>query len=631
MARAKKIADAYVEISARQQRLDADLNSARGKLSRFVTHHRGLFKEMFAGIGKGLLAGAGIAGGIAAFTSLEAAIHHVVGAALEAEASEIKLAATLRSTGNEVHDNVETFNHLADQLRDTASVDRETTRSLVALALNLGITADKAGTFVRAAIGLAEATGGDATSAMEALAKAANGSFRALEKQFPALKKLKTEEEKLDAVQVMAERGLAQRVAQLDGAKGSLDQLKLSTHELAESLGGHLMPAMTSTAQAASFYFKTITEGTFENNVTVAAGEQAILKYYRAWLMVFGLRDAGLGKAIKEIDDQIDKATQERIEADNRLAKIQKQTLSGMDQQNSKAKALKETLLSLSGATDIWRKAQEAVFATKGKKAGATTQAAAGDAVDPITGQAMPTTAAAGGGGSGNTISEAIAALRAGRENGRRGRIGETPAEEFNRLGDRIRQLEREHGTRDGNASAQAQQAIDAARARRKQLEPLIVGEGSVTAGNLRDANERDVRRTRDQNEQARRQAQREKDVMGTYIAQQLEAAGGSDSTGWAAAMVKRSKEFIFNRIENELENKTNQNNANSQRRTDARRDAAGPTIDAERSAAKEQEARAAADKQRLQDEKLNGILGKLDISIPKLIAALNREARFAK
>jgi hypothetical protein len=260
-----KIAGAFVEISTRQQKLDRELGQAKGKVTRFLGETKaaagGVGKSIagaFSSIGGGLLGGLGLGAGFAAFTGIKAGLEGVLDAAIADEKSQEKLRATLRSTGNEVENNAQRINDFADGLRDVANVDDDVTRSLVSLGLNLGIGADKIDDVVEASLGLAEATGGDATDAMEKLIKANQGNWTALQKQLPLLKEMKSQEERLAYVQKIAQQGMEQRRESLKTLGGSTQQLKLATGELAESVGGLLAPAFTSAAQAATKYINAI-------------------------------------------------------------------------------------------------------------------------------------------------------------------------------------------------------------------------------------------------------------------------------------------------------------------------------------------------------------------------------------
>jgi hypothetical protein len=260
-----KIAGAFVEISTRQQKLDRELGQAKGKVTRFLGETKaaagGVGKSIagaFSSIGGGLLGGLGLGAGFAAFTGIKAGLEGVLDAAIADEKSQEKLRATLRSTGNEVENNAQRINDFADGLRDVANVDDDVTRSLVSLGLNLGIGADKIDDVVAASLGLAEATGGDATDAMEKLIKANQGNWTALQKQLPLLKEMKSQEERLAYVQKIAQQGMEQRRESLKTLGGSTQQLKLATGELAESVGGLLAPAFTSAAQAATKYINAI-------------------------------------------------------------------------------------------------------------------------------------------------------------------------------------------------------------------------------------------------------------------------------------------------------------------------------------------------------------------------------------
>jgi hypothetical protein len=240
------LGEAFVDVSVKNR---LNFGSALAQTDKFVASAGSKLKSLSSSVGGGILAGVGIGSGLAAFQTLGGAIATVTEAAIADEQSQSKLRATLLSTGNEVDNNAARINQLADSMRDNANVDDDATRALASYGINLGVSTDKIGDMVTAAMGLAEVTGGDASSAMENLVKANAGNFMALQKQLPLMKQMETAEEKLAYVQKLSKQGMDQRKASLNTLGGSTEQLKLASGELAETIGGMLAPALTKAAQ----------------------------------------------------------------------------------------------------------------------------------------------------------------------------------------------------------------------------------------------------------------------------------------------------------------------------------------------------------------------------------------------
>jgi hypothetical protein len=115
----------------------------------------------------------------------------------------------------------------------------------MAYALNLGVTADSIKEVTKLGIGLAEALfGGDVKAGIEAVAKAQQGNFRALEKLVPALKEAKTAEEKLAIVRRLGIDGFAQAEARAQTFTGTLRQMWENVGDLGETFGGIFLPAL---------------------------------------------------------------------------------------------------------------------------------------------------------------------------------------------------------------------------------------------------------------------------------------------------------------------------------------------------------------------------------------------------
>jgi hypothetical protein len=115
----------------------------------------------------------------------------------------------------------------------------------MAAAINLGVTADQLKAVTQLGIGLGQMFfGGDAAAGIDAMAKAQQGNFRALQKLIPELKNAHTNTEKLAIVQKVAERGFEQAKARADTFSGSVLQLWENVGDVAEVFGGVLTPSL---------------------------------------------------------------------------------------------------------------------------------------------------------------------------------------------------------------------------------------------------------------------------------------------------------------------------------------------------------------------------------------------------
>jgi hypothetical protein len=310
MAKAK-LAEAYVELRAEGE---ARINSAfnRVRADSMKTHAALMqVKNTARGVFLGIAGAFGVHLGL---SELIGFFKDSISKAAELEHAQIKLRASLRATGNEVGHNSAQLFELAKTLEDTTHVSEESALALLSLGINLGIGIDQVGEMTKAAIGLAEATGTDATTAMETLTKATQGNFRALEKQFPAIKRAQTAEEKLALVQKMANQGLQEREALTHSLTGSIEAMNQSLDDMEKSIGGTLAPTAIT-------FFRMFTAHTVESRVAALQLEQTLYAVAQAMIVAASAGVAWSPKIadqIADLDKQIDKATKDAIAADNK-------------------------------------------------------------------------------------------------------------------------------------------------------------------------------------------------------------------------------------------------------------------------------------------------------------------------
>ena len=188
---------------------------------------------------------------VAAYKAIKAAINTVIGSlqswwqayAQQMEA-EAKLTAALRATGQEVDANSKKLKMLASDLQTMTRYGDEALMPLMAMATQLGVGADQMDDAMRAAIGLAEATGMGLEQAIRAVVMAQEGHTEMLGRVIPEIRGLTDEQEKLDAVNKMATAGWQQHVEMTETQIGTYEQLMNRVGDLGELLGEILAPAV---------------------------------------------------------------------------------------------------------------------------------------------------------------------------------------------------------------------------------------------------------------------------------------------------------------------------------------------------------------------------------------------------
>jgi hypothetical protein len=180
----------------------------------------------------------------------------------------------------------------------------DTARELQTLAINLGATGDEVAQLVQASIGLSSALGTDASGAMMALNKAMQGEWAALQKVFPALRRMNSEQEKLAYIQNVAARGFSEQLSAANTLSGTIGGMGIQFGELKEAVGNLIAIPLEPWMRNLSEAIRSLTTGSGLERLQL------------------GLKKAGLefakifGKATQEDIDAVDRQINEAITRD---------------------------------------------------------------------------------------------------------------------------------------------------------------------------------------------------------------------------------------------------------------------------------------------------------------------------
>jgi len=214
-----KIAEAYVDIGARL-----------GGLQKGI----GAVKSAVGGLGKTL---ATTLGPIAAVVGGALAIKAAVTGWMEAEAAAEGLRAALAAHGADVDAILPKYEAFAAQIQSLTTIGDDEVNMLLRTATNLGLVGQAAQDAVSAGIELAEAFGGDVNAATVAVGQALNGSFKALQRNIPALRSATTNAERMAIVNKMAAAGMEQAKAKVNTLGGSWSRFTNAVGNASESIG----------------------------------------------------------------------------------------------------------------------------------------------------------------------------------------------------------------------------------------------------------------------------------------------------------------------------------------------------------------------------------------------------------
>lgn len=242
---AEHLAELFAVIKADSRQFDLALSNVKRSLENVKGHFdklSGYAKYMFAGLA---------AGAVFATKSI-----------MDQEQADIALKSALSATGQEVDGNLARLKAYAATLQTVTVFSDDAIQKNMALALNMGVTADQMESVTQAAIGLANSFfGGNLEAGFEAVAKAMAGDFMMLQRTIPALRALETNQEKFNLVLQKGAEGFKQAQENSNSLSGNLKKLWNSIGEVGEAFGAVLAPQIGKAVawlSAASRYLQAL-------------------------------------------------------------------------------------------------------------------------------------------------------------------------------------------------------------------------------------------------------------------------------------------------------------------------------------------------------------------------------------
>jgi hypothetical protein len=164
-------------------------------------------------------------------------VNKAVNAFAEAEDVAIKLNATLKANGRDVEKVGEDYAKFANTMQSLTRVDDDAVAGLLQVAETMGITGEAAKRAAQNAIGLAAARGISAQAAIRMTVALEQGTTTMLTRQFPALRKVKNESERLALAHKLVGNTFEVAKASAGGMAGQYDQLSNAIGNVWEDFG----------------------------------------------------------------------------------------------------------------------------------------------------------------------------------------------------------------------------------------------------------------------------------------------------------------------------------------------------------------------------------------------------------
>jgi hypothetical protein len=152
------------------------------------------------------------------------------------------LEVALRLQGSAVDVESKRLQAFASDMQKLTGVGDEVTLGLMRQAAMLGVDADQLDDAAKAAIGLSEATGKGLEESLMLVQKGLEGDLNAFGEVIPAIRTMKTEEEKLAAVLALSQRGLEAKAEASNTVAGMSERASGAVGDLMESVGALLAP-----------------------------------------------------------------------------------------------------------------------------------------------------------------------------------------------------------------------------------------------------------------------------------------------------------------------------------------------------------------------------------------------------
>lgn len=215
---AVKLAEAYVEITARMDKLNTQLATAKGTIGQWAT---------------GLSA---MVGGVAVFAAIERGFERIAAASMESAKAIQAMNLALGSSGR--GGSADQFDKLSESFKALGQ-DDEPIKQVIATIANLSKASvadiERA---TAAAVGLSQVLGVGLPEATKAILKAQQGNVSLLGRMGVEFEEGATDAEKLQRVFDLAEKGIDQLAAKSTSFLGLWERAKMAIGDALEGLGG---------------------------------------------------------------------------------------------------------------------------------------------------------------------------------------------------------------------------------------------------------------------------------------------------------------------------------------------------------------------------------------------------------
>ena len=166
-----------------------------------------------------------------------------INAAYDESAEAVKgLETALRLQGASVETESARLQEFASSMQSLVGAEDDATLAMMKQASMMGVATEDLDDMAKAAIGLGEAMGTSAESGMEMMRRAQEGNFMAFQKQFPAMRAMTSDTEKLAFVTELAAKGLEAKADASNRVAGMGERANNALGDLMESVGALLAP-----------------------------------------------------------------------------------------------------------------------------------------------------------------------------------------------------------------------------------------------------------------------------------------------------------------------------------------------------------------------------------------------------
>jgi hypothetical protein len=354
-----KLASAFVELYWKRDRFDKGLSKTKKDVDD-VGHRFGRLTQM---------SGKQAAAATAIFTVTGLAMARLFKGIAAGERSMGAVKSALRATGQEVDNNAGKIDDLTNAMREQLNIDDDLTKSAAAYAIRLGRTADEAANMTKVAAGLSQALGVSVMEAMKTVIGAQNGQYRTIGRLIPGFKNLRTQEEKLAAIQKLAAAGILDRKAQMNELGGIMKQVGFSAEEMGESwikAFFNIEVAGRSMGETLVEAFRSMTVGTDDYFINVNNRAAQLLELQKkTWQLdlFFGVGTARAKQKIADIDEAINNIEKENASVIEDKNKKNNLALDALKAHNNE---LAKQVKLIKGMENYWRLVQEAMLEAQG-------------------------------------------------------------------------------------------------------------------------------------------------------------------------------------------------------------------------------------------------------------------------